>query len=211
MNNRTAPIFGISRHRIPIDGKGVTTLVTLSHCPLQCRYCLNSQCEDDRLARRMTAMELLQEVRIDNLYFLATGGGVTFGGGEPAQYSAFIAEFKQLAMSDEDSKQWRITIETSLSVDLQHIERLAPFVDQWIIDVKDMHPDIYQSYTSRPISPLMQNLQWLASQGRQERCLMRIPFIPGYNTHAHQIESQQMLEAFGYKDFELFNYVLRRT
>ena len=35
-----SPIFGISRHRMGVDGKGVTTLVTFMGCPLKCRYCL---------------------------------------------------------------------------------------------------------------------------------------------------------------------------
>lgn len=38
------PIFGISRHRMGIDGNGVTTLVAFMGCPLKCRYCLNDQC-----------------------------------------------------------------------------------------------------------------------------------------------------------------------
>ena len=37
-----SPIFGISRHRMGVDGKGVTTLVTFMGCPLKCRYCLNN-------------------------------------------------------------------------------------------------------------------------------------------------------------------------
>ena len=42
-----AEIIGISRHRIGVDGKGVTTLVAFHGCPLDCKYCLNPQCHDD--------------------------------------------------------------------------------------------------------------------------------------------------------------------
>lgn len=35
------PLLGLSRHRIGIDGAGVTTLVAGADCPLSCAYCIN--------------------------------------------------------------------------------------------------------------------------------------------------------------------------
>ena len=37
------PILGVNRHRLLIDGEGVTTLVAFHGCPLHCKYCLNPQ------------------------------------------------------------------------------------------------------------------------------------------------------------------------
>lgn len=88
----SAPLIGTDRHRLSTDGRGVTTLVAFHGCPLRCRYCLNPQCFDtSRTWRTVTPQQLLAEVAIDNLYFQATGGGVTFGGGEPLLRSEFIA------------------------------------------------------------------------------------------------------------------------
>lgn len=196
-----APIFGISRLRIPIDGEGVTTLVTFSHCPLKCIYCLNPQCEEEQYAQHLTPQELLDKVKVDNLYFLATGGGICFGGGEPCLQSRFIEEFRKII-----DPNWKLTIETSISVPEEHILRLIPIMDQWIIDVKDMHPDIYLNYTQRPIDPLLHNLKLLADQGLQDRCTLRIPLIPEYNTPELQTESQKILEEMGFKHFDVFKY-----
>lgn len=202
-----APIFAISRHRIPIDGQGVTTLVTFSHCPLRCKYCLNPHCEDpNAIIGNLTPEALMERVQVDNLYFLATGGGVTFGGGEPCLRSEFIADFKQLAMSNPDSSQWRLTIETSIAVAEHHIKRLIPVIDQWIIDVKDMHPDIYERYTLHPIAPMLHNLRLLAQHGLQERCHIRVPLIPEFNTPEFQAESRQMLKEMGFRHIEIFEY-----
>ena len=154
-----------------------------------------------------TPEQLMKEVQVDNLYFLATGGGVTFGGGEPCLRSEFIADFKQLAMSHPDSSQWRFTIETSIAVAQHHIERLIPVIDQWIIDVKDMHPDIYERYTLHPIAPMLHNLQLLAESGLQERCLIRVPLIPEFNTPELQSESQQQLESMDFRHIEMFEYI----
>lgn len=38
------PFFGVSRLRMGLDGRGVTTLVTFMGCQLRCKYCLNEQC-----------------------------------------------------------------------------------------------------------------------------------------------------------------------
>ena len=35
------PFFGVSRLRMGLDGRGVTTLVTFMGCQLRCKYCLN--------------------------------------------------------------------------------------------------------------------------------------------------------------------------
>ena len=43
---KTAPLICIDRHRLTIDGEGVTTLVAFHGCPLRCKYCLNPQCLD---------------------------------------------------------------------------------------------------------------------------------------------------------------------
>ena len=87
----------ISRLRMGTDGQGVTTLVAFHDCPLRCKYCLNMQClQADGVWKQMSVQEIQDEVMVDNLYFQATGGGVTFGGGEPLLRSREIAVFCQL-------------------------------------------------------------------------------------------------------------------
>ena len=200
-----APFIGVARHRIPTDGEGVTTLAAFSQCPLQCAYCLNPQCTDpDKALYHLSPEELLERVKVDHLYFLATGGGICFGGGEPCLRSDFIAHFHQLM-----PPEWHLYIETSLAVAPKHIETLAPLIDHWFIDVKDMHPDIYQRYTRHNIAPLMANLQRLKELGLQDRCTLRLPLIPDYNDETLRTESQQQLQDLGFSHFDLFQYLVR--
>ena len=82
-----APLIGISRLRMGTDGHGVTTLVAFHGCPLRCKYCLNPQSlTDDAKVMVKTPEEVMQAIRKDELYYLATNGGVTFGGGEPLRH-----------------------------------------------------------------------------------------------------------------------------
>ena len=200
-----APLIGICRHRLAVDGAGVTTLVAFHGCPLRCRYCLNPQCLDsEKVWREMSAEEILEELQRDDLYFRATGGGVCFGGGEPLLRSEMILEVCQLM-----PEEWSVTIESSLNVPLRHVEAVAPFVRQWIIDVKDMNPDIYQSYTGIGNLRVRENLLWLAAHVDKERILIRLPLIPRYNTPTDVADSRRQLEALGFTHFDEFEYITR--
>lgn len=200
-----APLIGICRHRLTVDGAGVTTLVAFHGCPLHCKYCLNSQClSPDGVWRVMTAADIMAKLQKDDLYFRATGGGVCFGGGEPLLRSDMLVE-----LSRQMPHEWAVTIETSLNVPLQRVEAVAPFVSQWIIDIKDMNPDIYQSYTGIGNLRVRENLLWLAAHVDKKRILIRLPLIPRYNTPTDVADSRCQLEASGFTHFDEFEYITR--
>ena len=198
-------MIGIVRHRLATDGKGVTTLVAFHSCPLRCRYCLNPQClNPDMVWRTVTTSELLDELLLDNLYFLATGGGVTFGGGEPLLRSEFIEEFCRIKPAE-----WKVNIETSLNVDRTHLERVLPHIDQFFIDIKDTNPNIYKQYTRRDNKLVLDNLQWLIEHdGMAEKILVRLPHIPNHNTQADVDRSRAILNEMGITHFDEFDYIV---
>lgn len=201
-NNRV-PIIGVARHRLAVDGQGVTTLVAFHGCTLRCRYCLNAQClRTNGFSRTITPPELLDEVMIDNLYFLATGGGITFGGGEPAIRSEFIDAFCHMAPSE-----WHITMETALNVDRHHLERLLPHVHQYIIDIKDVNPGIYRHYTGQENPRALDNLRWLLDhEDMAERIVVRVPHIPDYNTDDDVNCTREYLGELGITHIDEFTY-----
>ncbi len=198
----SAPVSAISRHRIGIDGEGITTLVVFHSCPLRCRWCLNPQTwREGSTFRMMTPQQLLVSVQMDDIYFQATGGGVTFGGGEPALRSRFIEEFRRIA-----PKQWKINIETSINVPVEHIERLIPVTNEFVIDIKDMDPAIYKEYTGQTNEKVIANLRFLAENGVADKCLIRVPLIPEYNSENDRQNSITALEALGFNRFDIFEY-----
>lgn len=207
-----APIFAVCRHRIGVDGPGITTLVTFMGCTLRCKYCPNDVCHnkvynadgilaDDNIML-LSPRELYDKVRIDNLYFRATGGGVCFGGGESALRSRFIEEFRHLCGGG-----WKLTIETSLNCAIEHVRRLLPVIDYWIIDVKDMNVSIYKNYTCRSQAPLLCNLEYISSIGAADKAKIRVPHIYGYNTDDDVRHSIMMLTELGFRNIEKMEYV----
>ena len=201
----TAPFIAVNRHRLTTDGEGVTTLVAFHGCPLHCEYCLNAQClQADGVWCRLTPGELYSEVEIDDLYFMATGGGICFGGGEPLLRSDFIKAFAEIM-----NPEWKLTIETSLNVPLENVKAIASLVQMWYVDIKDMNPDIYKAYGCKENKQVISNLQWLAANGYADKVIIRLPLIPEYNTDEDRQQSQQQLEEMGFTNFDKFNYIVR--
>ena len=199
------PFIGVSRHRINIDGKGVNTLAAFHGCPLHCRYCLNPSCfgKTDELTH-YTPQSLFDHVRIDNIYFLYTGGGICFGGGEPLLRIDFISEFRKLC-----GDAWKITAETSLAVPRSSVEIAAEIIDDFIVDIKDTNPAIYKTYTGRNNLRSLQNLRWLISAKGAEHIIVRVPLIPNFNTDADRDRSVALLREMGITQIDRFKYVIR--
>lgn len=202
------PVFAIERHRLTTDGTGVTTLVGAYGCPLQCRYCLNPHAWNPATLKRctyMTAQELYERVKIDHLYFLATGGGITFGGGEALLHVDFIKEFRQVC-----GKDWLLTAETSLHVPQEQLVKALEEIDAFIVDIKDLNPTIYEAYTGKGIKPVLDNLRLLAERLPEKHVRIRVPKIPDYNTRENIQRSVNQLKEMGFTEIEVFPYVVRR-
>lgn len=194
--------MGIDRLRMGTDGTGITSLVTFYGCPLKCRFCLNPQCHNSlHNALYLNAKEIYNKIAVDELYYLATGGGVTFGGGEPLLYSDFIIDVLKLG-----ARNWNVTIETSLHVPFEQVAVLLPFVNELIVDIKDYNSHIYKSYTLSDNKIVINNLRQLAYEGYANKTKVRIPLIKGYNTSIDVAKSKQQLKGMGYFNFDLFEY-----
>lgn len=205
----TGDIMSISRLRMGTDGSGVTTLVAFFGCPLHCKYCINDFCHEENNDRRgvargaYTAEQLMGILRKDDLYYRMSGGGVTFGGGEPLLQSALIHEVCKLA-----DPAWKMRIETSLNVPWEYVEPVVYDMDEWIIDIKDMDGRIYKEYTGRSMDGLVDNLFRLQELVEASKFHIRIPRIPGVNTEEDVMKSVECVrEVLGVEaEVELFDY-----
>lgn len=195
-----APICGISRLRWDTDGQGIRTLVLMEGCPMNCKYCINKDMTKEGRMSYMFVDELYQMLAKDNLYFEMTGGGVTFGGGEPLLNSEFIGAFKT------NNPQLNVAVETCLNTPFESVSELLFLVDYWIIDAKDMNDDIYRSYTGFSNFSMKRNLKHLLSHVPAEKILCRVPLIPGFNTQEDVEKSVQELNEMGVTNIERFEY-----
>lgn len=199
---RTAPIAAISRLRMMTDGKGITTLVCFHGCPLRCKWCINPFTWDPSSRKtELTPEELYEKVSCDALYFLTTGGGVTFGGGEPLLRSDFLREFRRLCGQD-----WHLCAETSLAVPWEHVQAAARCIDMFFVDIKDTDPQIYRNYTGKDNALALNNLERLLEMVGAERIVVRLPLIPQFNTEEDRGKSKELLSRMGITQFDEFTY-----
>ena len=187
------------------DGTGVTALVGAYGCPLSCQLCINPRtwapAEAGKDFTWVTPEELYEKAKQDNLYYLATGGGITFGGGEPLLHTDFIMAFRKIT-----PPEWRFCAESCLHIPEHHIPKAAACIDHFMIDIKDMNPAIYKAYTGQDNTCVKENLRALLALVGAERITVRIPRIPGFNTEADVAASVAELRAMGIAHLDLFTY-----
>lgn len=199
------PLCFFDRLRMATDGVGVTTLVGAYGCPLSCRLCINPRTwapvEAGRGYEWVTPEQLYEKAKLDNLYFLATGGGIAFGGGEPLLYAEFLAAFRRICPSE-----WHLYAESCLNVPADHVETAAAVIDHFMVDIKDMNPIIYRAYTGRDNQPVKENLARLLTLCGAEHITVRVPLIPGFNTVSDTDASVEELACMGFTRFDRFTY-----
>ena len=197
------PLLAISRLRMGMDGAGVTSLVAGADCPLHCRWCINERLLREGKRELVDAETLVERLRIDDLYFRATAGGVCFGGGESLLHADFIQRFRAVCPAD-----WRLTVETSLAVSRELVERSLGAVDEYIVDCKDWDDAIYARYTGGSAARMRDNLRFLLKKAGPGRVVVRVPLIGFYNTAEDQARTAEALRREGVTRLDLFSYTL---
>ena len=201
-------ILSISRLRMGTDGNGISTLVVFFDCPLHCKYCINDFCHKPPKPfvgvqhAAFTPQELIEILRKDDIYYLMSGGGIVFGGGEPLLQAKYIHKVCTLA-----DQRWAKRIETSLNVPWDNIKPVLYDMDEWIIDIKDINNDIYKNYTGKDNKNMIKNLLKLRNKISSDKIHIRIPRIAGYNSE-YDIEKsiQWVRENIGVEP-EVFSYI----
>lgn len=198
------PLLALTRLRMETDGEGITTLVAGAGCPLSCRYCINKAVLT-RSPKWITPEELYERTRIDDLYFRATCGGLTFGGGEALLHTAFFSRFRQIYGND-----WRLYVETSLALEPEAVLSAAKTIDGFIVDIKSMDREICRQYTGVDCrDQILSNLKLLLEQVGPDAVCVRVPLIPGFNTPSQQQKSAHFLRSMGVTRLDLFSYIIR--
>ena len=149
--------------------------------PKACTFC--GKCENfcpagvrEIVGREYTVKELTKELMKDQMFYEESGGGVTFSGGEVMSMDMdFI-----LAMAKELKRQdVTLTIDTCGYVPYERFEKLLPYVNTFLYDVKVMDPELHKKYMGTDNKLILENLIRLSQDGA--RIYIRIPTIKEVN------------------------------
>lgn len=165
-----------------IDGK--LTFIDRSKCSA-CMACYDA-CPSDAIKQWGTSMsveECMREIRKDKGYYERSGGGVTVSGGEPLLQSDFVAALFK-ACKEEGIQT---CCETTFYAEWKEIQKVLPYTDIMISDLKHMDSKIHKKYTGGYNEKILENLKTFAGEGHE--LILRIPVIPAVNDDMENIEA----------------------
>ncbi|WP_221038017.1 glycyl-radical enzyme activating protein [Gelria sp. Kuro-4] len=159
-----------------------------------CGLCVN-ECMAEALrwsGEHKSAREIAEVIERDQPFYRASGGGVTFSGGEPLLQAEFVQEIALLCRE----RGIPTAIETSGYAPEERIAELMGLIDLWLVDIKHPDEDKHRAYTGVSNAQIISNLRYLAEH--QATVVARIPFIGRVNADTETVERTiQLLRSIG--------------
>lgn len=119
--------------------------------------------------------ELLDTVLKDKAFFADGGGGVTLSGGECLAQPEFAIAFAK-ALYDRGIS---VYIDTCGHVSRKIFERIIPYTDRFLYDIKAIDPEVHRKCTGHDNRIILENLRFLCEKGCKTE--IRYPLVKGLN------------------------------
>ncbi|MEA4854491.1 MAG: glycyl-radical enzyme activating protein [Christensenella sp.] len=163
---------------------GLGFITDTEKCSL-CGKCIDTCVVNARIMQGedLSTEELMSILERDEAYYIASGGGITFSGGEPLEYADFIAE----AAEAIHKKNWTVLIETCGQVSLEKIKKASEFSDIIYCDLKHINSDRHTSLTGKDNDVILRNIVWL-NENFRGKLHIRYPYIPSLNDGEKEIK-----------------------
>ena len=152
------------------------------------------------IGSRVTADALMEELLEDLPYYReSVDGGVTFSGGECMLQLDFLEEMLRRLKA----VNIHTAVDTAGNVPYADFERILPFTDLFLYDMKAFHEDVHKELTGVSNERIKDNLLRLKQAGAQIK--IRIPVIEELNAGELPFMRDFLFEN-GIRDVELLAY-----
>lgn len=153
-----------------------------------CSACGGPVLPNERVIGQVTSPDELAQRLLRHAETLrATGGGVTFSGGEPLAQAGFVLDVVRRLGG------LHTAVETSGHCSAPVFRRVVERVDLVMIDLKHTDPEVHRRFTGRSNRRVLANLAQLC--GGSTPFVVRIPLIPGVNDDVANLERTARLVA----------------
>lgn len=157
-----------------VDGKLVMDREKCFACGVCTDWCLNNAREI--AGKDYTIQELVKEAEKDRMFYEDSGGGITLSGGEVmVQNMDYIEKLCQILYD----KGYSVNIDTCGFAPYENFQRILPYVDTFLYDIKAMDPEVHKHYIGVDNVLILENLKRLNEDGAKIN--IRIPTIEGVN------------------------------
>ena len=135
----------------------------------------------EEVGRKVSALELCEEVAEDLPFFRRSGGGITLSGGEPLFQPDFAAEVFQLC----HEKGIHTVLDTCGFANKEAVRKVIKHTDLILLDIKHMDPNMHKKWTGVSCEPILENARYMAGE-----CEIRLslPLIPDINDSEENIK-----------------------
>jgi len=123
----------------------------------------------------MDSDTLVAEISQDLPFFKSSGGGVTLSGGECLSQPDFAVDVAKKCAE----KGIRVYVDTCGYVSREVLDRMIPYTDRFLYDVKAIDPAVHRQCTGRDNRRILENLVYLCERGCSVE--IRYPLVMGYN------------------------------
>ena len=176
---------GYNRDRTLCTDCGLCTTV----CPSKARV---------MSGQRMTVKEVMDIVNRDNLFYANSGGGITFGGGEPTAAGDFLLELMKACAS----KGYHICVDTCGVCNTKQFAKVIQMADMLLFDCKHMNPQEHRRLTGLDNAVILENLHQALTSGKDVH--IRIPLMPNLNDSEENIQAlAEFLHPYGKKEVDI--------
>lgn len=134
------------------------------------------------IGQQRTAGEVIKEVLRDAPFY-EDGGGMTLTGGEPTMQPDMAEALLRLAKAEYIST----AIETCGHTQWAVLDRLLPYLDHILFDLKHLDNDTHRAYTGLDNELILSNLRRLVALNAA--VTIRVPLIPGFNASAETLQT----------------------
>lgn len=152
---------------------------------MQCGSCIEYCLQNIRelTGKYYSVDNLIREIEKDKVFYEQSDGGVTLSGGEVlAQDMDYIEEL----LIKLYRKGYKVNVDTSGFAPFAVIERILPWVDTFLYDIKIMDPILHEKYTGTDNALILRNLKLLSQ--KKASLWIRIPVIEGVNASVSNME-----------------------
>jgi pyruvate formate lyase activating enzyme len=156
---------------------GTTQIVIDRELCVACGRCAR-ECYAEALVlqgRTVSVEEVLAEVERDRPFYENSGGGMTLSGGEPLVQLGFA----EALLRGAKERGLHTALDTCGHVPGEYYERVLPYVDLVLYDVKMVDEEMHRRATGQGTELILGNLRRVTRDGTE--VMVRVPVVPGVN------------------------------
>ena len=148
--------------------------------------------------RPMSVEEVMAVLRKEELFYENSGGGVTFGGGEPSSGGQFFLDLLEASVLEG----WHVAVDTCGFCAEDVFHEALKTADLFLFDVKHMDPERHRELTGQNNAVILHNLEAALLSGREVH--IRMPLMPGLNDSEENLAAMaEFLGRFGRREIEI--------